>query len=235
MEQVSITLGSNTLSIECGRVAKQANGSAYVRYGDTVVLATACSTDPREGIDFFPLTVDYREYTYAAGRIPGGFFKREGRPTEKEILTSRLIDRPIRPLFPEGFRDETQVIALVLSADTDNNPDVIGLVAGTAALYLSDIPFFAPVGAVRVGLVEGRLTTNPTYSEIKNSLLNLVVAGTEDAIVMVEAGAKEVSEASIIDAIQYAHGEIRKIVTAEKELFAKLGLKKREVHCAVAR
>ncbi len=228
MKQVSITLGANTLTIESGRVAKQANGSAFVRYGDTVVLATACSTNPREGIDFFPLTVDYREYTYAAGRIPGGFFKREGRPTEKEILTSRLIDRPVRPLFAEGFRDETQVIAMVLSADTENNPDVIGLVAGTAALYLSDIPFLAPVGAVRVGLVDGRLTTNPTYSEIKNSALNLVVAGTEDAIVMVEAGAKEVSEASIIEAIQYAHGEIRRIVGAQKELFELLGLKKRE-------
>jgi len=209
-------------------VAKQADGSAYVRYGDTVVLATACSTKPREGIDFFPLTVDYREYTYAAGRIPGGFFKREGRPTEKEILTSRLIDRPVRPLFAEGFKDETQVIAMVLSADTENNPDVIGLVAGTAALYLSDIPFLAPVGAVRVGLVDGRLTTNPTYSQITSSALNLVVAGTEDAIVMVEAGAKEVSEATIIEAIQYAHGEIRRIVAAQKELFAKLGLKKRE-------
>jgi polyribonucleotide nucleotidyltransferase len=228
MDQVSITLGSNTLSIECGKVAKQANGAAYVRFGDTVVLATACSTNPREGIDFFPLTVDYREYTYAAGKIPGGFFKREGRPTEKEILTSRLIDRPIRPLFPEGFKDETQVIALVLSADSDNNPDIIGLVAGAAALYLSDIPFYAPVGAVRVGLVEGRLTTNPTYAEIKNSLLNLVVAGTEEAIVMVEASAKEVSEASIIEGIQYAHGEIRKIVAAQKELFQKLGVKKRE-------
>ena len=228
MQQVSITLGSNTLSIECGKVAKQANGSAYVRYGDTVVLATACSTVPREGIDFFPLTVDYREYTYAAGKIPGGFFKREGRPTEKEILSSRLIDRPIRPLFPEGFKDETQVIALVLSADTDNNPDIIGLVAGAAALYLSDIPFYARVGAVRVGLVGGRLVTNPTYAEIKDSLLNLVVAGTEEAIAMVEASAKEVSEATINEAIQYAHGEIRKIVAAEKELFEKLGLKKRE-------
>jgi polyribonucleotide nucleotidyltransferase len=228
MDQVSITLGSNTLSIECGKVAKQANGAAYVRFADTVVLATACSTNPREGIDFFPLTVDYREYTYAAGKIPGGFFKREGRPTEKEILTSRLIDRPVRPLFPEGFKDETQVIALVLSADSDNNPDIIGLVAGSAALYLSDIPFYAPLGAVRVGLVDGRLTTNPTYTEIKNSALNLVVAGTEDAIVMVEAGAKEVSEASIIEAIQYAHGEIRKIVAAQKELFQKLGIKKRE-------
>lgn len=228
MEKVSLTLGANTLSIECGRVAKQANGSAYVQYGDTVVLATACSTNPREGIDFFPLTVDYREYTYAAGRIPGGFFKREGRPTEKEILTSRLIDRPVRPLFPEGFKDETQVIALVLSADSENNPDVVGLVAGAAALYLSDIPFFAPTAAVRVGLLEGRLVTNPTYSEIKNSLLNIVVAGTEEAIVMVEAGAKEVSEATIVDAIQYGHSEIRRIVAVQKELFAKLGLKKRE-------
>src|SRR5208282_5816776 len=228
MKQVSIALGAGTLSIECGRIAKQANGSAFVRFGDTVVLATACSSNPREGIDFFPLTADYREYNYAAGKIPGGFFKREGRPTEKEILTSRMIDRPVRPLFAEGFRDETQVIAMVLSADTENNPDVIGLVAGTAALYLSDIPFLAPVGAVRVGLVDGKLTTNPTYSEIKSSVLNLVVAGTADAIVMVEAGAKEVSEATIIEAIQYAHGEIRRIVAAQKKLFKLLGLKKRE-------
>lgn len=229
MHQVSIPLGQSILTIECGKLAKQANGSAYVRYGDTAVLATACETEPREGIDFFPLTVDYREYNYAAGKIPGGFFKREGRPTEKEILTSRLIDRPVRPMFPEGFQDETQVIALVLSADAENNPDVIGLVAGAAALYLSDIPFPNPVAAVRVGLVEGRLVTNPTYSETKNSLLNLVVAGSEDAIVMVEAAAREVSEATMVDAIQYGHAEIRKIVAAEKELFAKLGLKKLEV------
>ncbi len=228
MEQVSLPLGGSTLTIECGKVAKQANGSAYVRYGDTVVLSTACSAEPREGIDFFPLTVDYREYTYAAGKIPGGFFKREGRPTEKEILTSRLIDRPVRPLFPDGYKDETQVIALVLSADSDNNPDVVGLVAGAAALYLSDIPFYEPVGAVRVGLVEGRLVTNPTYGEIKSSLLNLTVAGTEQAIVMVEAGAREVSEETVIDALQYAHAEIKRIVAAEKELFAKLGIKKRE-------
>jgi polyribonucleotide nucleotidyltransferase len=228
MQRVEITLGSNTLSIECGKVAKQANGSAMVRYGDTVVLATACSSEPREGIDFFPLTVDYREYNYAAGKIPGGFFKREGRPTEKEILTSRLIDRPVRPLFPEGFNDETQVIALVLSADSDNNPDVIGMVAGGAALYLSDIPFYAPIGAVRVGLVEGRLVTNPTYAETKSSLLNLVVVGTDDAIVMVEAGAKEVSEETILEALQYGHGEIRKIVAMQKDLFEKLGIKKRE-------
>ncbi|MEJ2009279.1 MAG: polyribonucleotide nucleotidyltransferase, partial [Acidobacteriota bacterium] len=228
MEQVSIPLGGNTLSIEVGKLAKQANGSAYVRYGDTVVLATACSTSPREGIDFFPLTVDYREYTYAAGKIPGGFFKREGRPTEKEILSSRLIDRPVRPMFPDGFKDETQVIAMVLSADTDNNPDVIGLVAGSAALYLSDVPFPTPIAAVRVGLVEGHLVTNPSYSEVRASLLNMVVAGSEDAIVMVEAGASEVSEEAINDAIQYAHGEIKRIVAAEKELFQKLGIKKRE-------
>src|SRR5438874_52577 len=145
--QVSIPLGNSTLTIDCGKLAKQANGSAYVRFGDTVVLATACTTDPREGIDFFPLTVDYREYNYAAGKIPGGFFKREGRPTEKEIITSRLIDRPVRPLFPEGFNDETQVIAMVLSADSEYNPDVVGVVAGAAALYLSDIPFSTPIGA----------------------------------------------------------------------------------------
>ena len=228
MQQVSIPLGANTLTIECGKVAKQANGSALIRYADTVVLATACSTDPREGIDFFPLTVDYREYTYAAGKIPGGFFKREGRPTEKEILTCRLIDRPLRPLFPEGFQDETQVISMVLSADSDNNPDVLGVVAGAAALYLSDIPFYNPVAAVRVGLVDGRLVTNPSYAEIKTSLLNLIVAGSEDAIVMVEAGAKEVSEETIIDAIQHAHAEIKKIVAAQKELFTKLGIRKRE-------
>ncbi len=228
MERVSLPLGSSTLTIEAGKVAKQANGSAYVRYGDTVVLATACSAGPREGVDFFPLTVDYREYNYAAGKIPGGFFKREGRPTEKEILTSRLIDRPVRPLFPEGYLDETQVIAMVLSADSDNNPDVVGLVAGGAALYLSDIPFFTPAAGVRVGLVDGRLVTNPTYAETKTSLLNLMVAGTEDAIVMVEASAREVSEATVIDAIQYAHGEIKKIVAVERELFGKLGIKKRE-------
>ena len=229
MEQISIPLGASTLTIEYGKMAKQANGSAYIRFADTVVLATACTTDPREGIDFFPLTVDYREYNYAAGKIPGGFFKREGRPTEKEILTSRMIDRPIRPLFPEGFNDETQVIAMVLSADSDNNPDVLGLIAGAAALYLSDIPFYTPLAAVRVGLVEGRLVTNPTYTEVKGSLLNLMVAGSEDAIVMVEAGAKEVSEETIIEAIQYGHGEIRKIIAAEKELFARLGITKREV------
>jgi polyribonucleotide nucleotidyltransferase len=225
-QQISIPLGANTLTLQWGKLAKQAHGSAYVQYGDSVVLATACTAEPREGIDFFPLTVDYREYNYAAGKIPGGFFKREGRPTEKEILTSRLIDRPVRPLFPDGFKDETQVIALVLSADADHNPDVIGVIGGAAALYLSPIPFAIPIAAVRVGLLDGRFITNPTYSEMKESLLNLVVAGSEDAIVMVEAAAREVSEAVILDAIQHAHSEIRKIVEAEKELFGRLGLKK---------
>jgi len=227
-QQISVPLGSNTLTIEWGKLAKQAGGAAYVRYGDSVVLATACTAEPREGIDFFPLTVDYREYNYAAGKIPGGFFKREGRPTEKEILTSRLIDRPVRPLFPEGYQDETQVIALVLSADAEHNPDIIGVVAGAAALYLSDIPFYTPIGAVRVGLLDGRFITNPTYEEMKTSLLNLVVAGSEEGIVMVEAGAREVSEAVILDAIQHAHTEIRKIVEAQKQLFARLGIQKRE-------
>ncbi|HTV56445.1 MAG TPA: polyribonucleotide nucleotidyltransferase [Terriglobia bacterium] len=225
-QQISIPLGANTLTLQWGKLAKQAHGSAYVQYGDSVVLATACTAEPREGIDFFPLTVDYREYNYAAGKIPGGFFKREGRPTEREILTSRLIDRPVRPLFPEGFKDETQVIALVLSADADHSPDIIGVVGGAAALYLSQIPFAIPIGAVRVGLLDGRFVTNPTYSEMKESLLNLVVAGSEDAIVMVEAAAREVSEAVILDAIQHAHSEIRKIVDAEKELFERLGIKK---------
>jgi polyribonucleotide nucleotidyltransferase len=221
-------LGDHTLVFEVGKMAKQANGAVYARYGDTVVLATACRAEPREGIDFFPLTVDYREYQYAAGRIPGGFFKREGRPTEKEIITSRLIDRPVRPMFPEGYRDQVQVVVLVLSADQDNDPDVLGLSAGAAALFLSDIPFYDPVAAIRVGLVNGRLVTNPTYNEQRESLLNMVVAGTEEAIVMVEAGAQGVTEETIIDALQYSHTEIKKIIGLQRELAQKLGVNKQE-------
>src|SRR3990172_13104224 len=228
--QESIDLGRHQLTLETGRLAKQADGSAFVRYGDTVVLATACANqDPREGVSFFPLTVDYREYTYAAGKIPGGFFKREGRPSEKEILTSRLIDRPVRPLFADGFRSETQVIAMVLSADSDNDPDVISIVGASAALYLSNIPFHTPIGAVRVGLVDGQLLINPTYSEQRNSLLNIVVAGTEDAIVMVEAGAQEVSEETVNDAIQFGHAACKRIVGMLKILYSRSNIQKRQV------
>ena len=173
--------GGKTLQIETGHLAKQAQGSAIVRQGDNVVIGTACcAPEPREGIDFFPLTVDYREYTYAGGRIPGGFIKREGRPSEREILTSRQIDRPIRPLFPEGFRNETQVISLVLSADTENDPDVLAINAASAALTLSDIPFQGPVGAVRVGFVNDDYIINPTYPEMAESRLNIMVVGTAE-------------------------------------------------------
>ncbi|MBI2819194.1 MAG: polyribonucleotide nucleotidyltransferase, partial [Acidobacteria bacterium] len=228
--QESIDLGKQQLTLETGRLAKQADGSAFIRYGDTVVLATATANqDSREGISFFPLTVDYREYTYAAGRIPGGFFKREGRPTEKEILTSRMIDRPVRPLFGDGFRCETQVIAMVLSADSENDPDVVGIVGASAALYLSDIPFHNPIGAVRVGLVDGQLVINPTYSERLSSLLNIVVVGTEEGIVMVEAGALEVSEQVVNEAIQFGHEAIKKIVAKLKEMYVKMNIQKRAV------
>src|SRR6185437_12815273 len=195
-QEVTVELsGGKQLTFETGRLAKQAHGAAVVRSGDNMVLATAVANqEPRLGIDFFPLTVDYREYTYAGGRIPGGFIKREGRPSEREILTSRQIDRPIRPLFPEGFRHETQVISLVLSADTENDPDVLAINAASAALTLSDIPFQGPVGAVRVGFVNGDYIINPTYSEMAESRLNIMVVGTSEGIVMVESGAKEVSE-----------------------------------------
>src|SRR3989440_10474893 len=222
--------GGKTLHLETGHLAKQAHGSAIARLGDNVVIGTACaSPDPREGIDFFPLTVDYREYTYAGGRIPGGFIKREGRPSEREILTSRQIDRPIRPLFPEGFRNETQVISLVLSADTDNDPDVAAINAASCALTLSDIPFNGPVGAVRVGLVDGQMIANPTYTEMRDSRLNIMVVGTPDGIVMIESGAKEVTEDQVVDAIDFAHAEIKKICATIKELARNAGKKKREV------
>ena len=228
--QENIEIGKHRLTLETGRLAKQAGGSALVRFGDTVVLVTATANqDPREGVSFFPLTVDYREYTYAAGRIPGGFIKREGRPSEKEILTSRMIDRPVRPLFADGFRCETQVIAMVLSADTENDPDVVGIVGASAALYLSEIPFHTPLGAVRVGLVGGQLVLNPTYAEKADSLLNLIVVGTEDAIVMVEAGAQEVSEEIVGDAIQFGHDACKRIVAALKDLYNKMGIQKRPV------
>src|SRR5437588_8542214 len=188
-----ISVGGRTSSIETGRLAKQADGSVLVRSGDTMVLVTACAApSAREGIDFLPLTVDYREYTYASGRIPGGFFKREGKPTEKEVLTSRFIDRPIRPLFPSGWRHETQVIALVLSADTENDTDVLAITGASAALALSDVPREKTIAAVRAGLIDGQFVINPTFAQRKDSKLDLIVAGSKDGLVMVEAGAKEV-------------------------------------------
>jgi len=222
--------GGKTISFETGKLAKQAHGSAVVRLGENVVLATATANpEPRTGIDFFPLTVDYREYTYAGGRIPGGFIKREGRMSEREVLTSRQIDRPIRPMFAEGFKCETQVIAFVLSADTENDPDVVGINAASAALTVSDIPFLGPIGAVRVGLVDGRFIANPTYTEMSEGLLNIMVVGTADAILMIESGAKEVKEETVVDAIEFAHTEIKKICAALEELRKKAGKPKRKV------
>ncbi len=225
----AINLGGRELTIETGRIAKQADGAVLVTQGDTVVLVTAVSgRKPRVGLDFFPLTVDYREYGYAAGRIPGGYFKREGRPTEKEIITSRLTDRPLRPLFPAKYRFETQIISMVLSADNEHDPDVLAITGASAALFLSDIPFTTPVGGVRVGLLDGKYVVNPTYDQIRQSQLNLIVAGTEEAIVMVEAGAKEVTEEVIVEALLFAHGEIRKLCALQRSMYDALGIKKRE-------
>src|SRR6266542_1361480 len=226
----SIKIGDKELTVETGRVAKQADGSVIIRYGDTMLLVAAVSAPtPREGIDFFPLTVEYRESNYAAGRIPGNYFRREGRPNEKEVLTSRLIDRPCRPLFTEGYRNETQVIASAISADADNNPDVIAITGASCALYLSDIPFANPIAGVRIGLIDGRYIVNPTYDEVRDSKLNLIVAGTEEAIMMVEAGAQEVSEAIMVEALMLAHKEINRLCRWQKELYKALAVEKRGV------
>ena len=225
-----LTIGQNTLRFETGKLAKQAGGSVVVRYGDSVVIVTACrSANARAGIDFLPLTVDYREYTYASGRIPGGFFKREGKPAEKEVLTSRCIDRPIRPLFPSGWRYETQVIALVLSADTENDTDVLAITGASAALALSEIPFEKTIAGVRVGLVDGQYVINPTFAQRKQSRLDLVVAGSKDGLVMVEAGAKEVSEDQVVQALDAAHAAIKQIVAVIDDLAKDAGKKKLQV------
>ncbi len=230
-QDVTVELaGGKQIKFETGRMAKQAPGAAFTTSGDNAVLATAvASPDPKEGIDFFPLTVEYREFTYAGGRIPGGFIKREGRPSEKEVLTSRQIDRPIRPLFPEAFRNETQVVAFVYSADKENDPDVLGINAASCALALSDIPFHGPVGAVRIGIVDDQFVVNPTYAERSKGLLNIIVVGTRDGIVMVESGAKEIEESRVVDAIEFAHVEIKKICAAIEDLVSRAGKVKRTV------
>jgi polyribonucleotide nucleotidyltransferase len=225
-EQVSLDLGGRKLTLETGKMARQAHGAIVARYGDSVVLATACMDNKATEKDFLPLTVDYREYTYAAGKIPGGFFKREGRPSEREILTSRLTDRPLRPLFPEGWATETQIIAMVLSADSENDPDVVAVTAASAALYISKIPFNNPIACVRVGMLEGKLVVNPTIAEQKTSQMNIIIAGSADAIVMVESGAFEVSEDTVADALEFGHAEIRKIVAAICDLGSRVNPKK---------
>ncbi len=226
-----VDVGGRPLTMETGTLAKQASGSVVVRYGDTMVLVTACySPHDREGIDFLPLTVDYRENTYASGRIPGGFFKREGKPPEKEVLTSRVIDRPIRPLFPSGWRRETQVVAFVISADTENDSDVLALTGASAALSLSAIPFQSTIAAVRVGLVGEELIINPTYEQRRQGNLDLVVAGSKDALVMVEAGAKEVSEEEMVRALDAGHDAIRQIIVEIDKLAAAAGKTKLQVN-----
>src|SRR5579871_3313881 len=225
---VEVDLDGRKITLETGKMAKQANGAVVVRSGDAVVLVSACMADQaKPGAGFFPLTVDYREYTYAAGKIPGGFIKREGRPSEKEILTSRMIDRPIRPLFPEGFLHETQVIGMVLSADPEQDPNSLAIVGAGAALAISDIPFQHVLGAVRVGMLNGVYIANPTYSEGRESKLNIIVAATEGGIVMVEAGAQQASEEEVLGAIEFGHTCCKKIAVSIRELVAAVGKTKK--------
>lgn len=225
--KVEETVGGETLSIESGEVAKQADGAVIVRYGDTVVLVTAVCGEPKGG-DFLPMTVDYREKTYAAGKFPGGFYKRESRPTNKEILTMRMMDRPMRPLFPKGYSDEVQIMSVVLSADKETDPDVISMVGASAAVAVSSIPFNGPTGSVRVGLINDEFVINPKNSELESSTMNLVVSGTEDAVMMVEASGNEISEDKFVDAIMFGFEEIKKIVRIQKELVAKCGKEKQK-------
>ncbi|MBU0880672.1 MAG: polyribonucleotide nucleotidyltransferase [Candidatus Omnitrophica bacterium] len=228
-KKFEIKLGRESLIIETGRMAKQADGACMVQLGGTVVLATAVSSrEPREDIDFFPLTVEYQEKTYAAGKIPGGFFKREGRPSEKAILTCRLIDRPIRPLFPEGYVNETQVVTMVLSSDGENDSDILAMIGASTALTISDIPFGEPIGAVRVGRKDGKFITNPTFEELETSDLDIIVAGTRSSVVMIEAGAKELSEDIMADAIAFAHKELQPLIDLQEKMARELNTKKRE-------
>jgi polyribonucleotide nucleotidyltransferase len=224
IEKTEVKLGKSVLTIETGRMARQADGAVCVTYGDTAVLVTAVASDDiREGIDFLPLTVDYREKTYAAGKIPGGFFKREGRPSEKETLTSRLIDRPLRPLFPEGFYNESQICATVISHDQENDPDVLSIVGASAALAISDIPFKRVIGAVRVGRVEDEFVVNPTKTELEQSDINLVVVGTSEDLVMVEGGASEIDEETMLNALEFGHQMLKDIIAAQVQLVERCG------------
>jgi polyribonucleotide nucleotidyltransferase len=229
-QTVSTVLGNNTLSIETGKLAKQADGAVVVRCGETVVLVTAvASAKPKEELDFFPLTVDYREKAAAAGKFPGGYFKREGRPTEKEILTARMTDRPIRPLFPEGFYNDTQIISILLSADGENDPDILVINGASAALTISDIPWAGPIGAVRIGRVNGELIVNPTHAQRKDSDLDLIYVGSDNDLVMIEGTAQEISETDMMSAVEFAHGHCRKIVASIRELAQNAGKPKRAV------
>jgi polyribonucleotide nucleotidyltransferase len=226
----SIEIAGKTLTIETGRMAKQADGAVIVTMGETVVISTVCATkEAKEGQDFFPLTVEYREKFYAAGKIPGGFFKREGKARDKEILTCRLIDRPLRPLFPEGYLNEVQIINSVISYDTENDPDILAIIGSGAALSISDIPFDGPIGAVRVGRIDGKIIINPTIEETRESDVNVVLVGTEDAVMMIEGEAKELTEEQMLDVILTGHTEIKKIAAFVKALRAKVGKAKREV------
>ncbi len=225
----SIPFGDSTLTIETGKLAGQANGAVTVRHGDTVILATAtAAAQPKEGVDFFPLTVDYEERLYAAGKIPGGFFKREGKPGEQAILLCRLTDRPLRPLFPKGFRNDVSIVVTALSADQEHYIDILSIIGASAALTISDIPFNGPVGAVRVGLIDGQLVFNPTSSQMEHSILDLRVAGTKEAVVMIEAGAREVSEEQMLDAIRQGHAAMQPVIELQEKMRAEIGKPKRD-------
>ena len=217
--KINLEINNKTLSIEIDKIGKQADGSAFLRYGDTIMFVSATSKrEMMEEKPFLPLIVDYRENTYAAGKIPGGFFKREGRPSEREILICRMIDRPIRSLFPEGYNNDTQIIALLLSADLENEPDTLGLIGASAALYCSDIPFTTPLGAVKIGYIKNEFVINPTVKQLEESSLNMVVTGTEEGFVMIEAGAQEIEEEKIIEGVILAQKPINQIINAQKEL-----------------
>ncbi|HWN64562.1 MAG TPA: polyribonucleotide nucleotidyltransferase, partial [Candidatus Binatus sp.] len=229
-QKVTAQIGATHISIETGKIARLADGAVVVSCGDTIVMASAVSaTAIKEGQDYFPLTVDYREKAAAAGKFPGGYFKREGRPTEKETLTSRMIDRPLRPLFPQGYFYDTQVISLLLSADGENDPDVLALNGASAALCVSDIPFAGPIGAVRIGRVNGQFVANPTHAEREQSDLDLVYVGTENDIIMIEGAAREVPEADFLKALEFAHGHAREMIRIQNELAARVGKPKREM------